>query len=118
MRVRVTAGVVVIELHGELDILTEHRLTARIDKLTCLGRSAVVMDLSGVTFMDASGLRLLLRTRNRVLARGGTLQVVPDSRWVAKVLRLIGTGFGLPLLKTLPSELGGDSLPESGGALA
>ena len=40
----------------------------------------LVLDLGGVTFMDSSGIALLLRARRRMEALGGNLMVchVPD----------------------------------------
>jgi anti-anti-sigma factor len=114
MRVRAVADVVVVELGGELDILAEEQLTPRLDMLTCLVQPAVLMDLSGVTFMDASGLRLLLRARARVLAHRGTLRIVPDRRWVPRILRLTGTRGGFCLLSDLPSGLAGGQFRSAG----
>lgn len=105
MTVRAALGVVVVELRGELDILAESRLTPRMDLLTRQGQPDIVLDLRRITFMDASGLRLLLRARSRVLANGGTLQVVPDTRWVVRLLRLTRAGFGFSLLENLPPAL-------------
>jgi anti-anti-sigma factor len=105
MRVRAVADVVVVELHGELDLVADARLTPRMDTLTCRERPAIVMDLGGVTFMDARGLQLLTRAGARVRERGGTLRVVPDTRWVAMLLRLTGTGAGFSLLERLPPSL-------------
>ncbi|MFF1713140.1 STAS domain-containing protein [Streptomyces sp. NPDC058268] len=105
MRVRAVNDVSVIELHGELDLVAHVRLTPQIDFLTPAKRPVIVIDLGGVTFMDVYGLRLLLRTRIRVLERGGTLHVLPDTHQVARILRLTGTKPDFCLLETLPPHL-------------
>jgi anti-anti-sigma factor len=105
MQERAVADVVVVELHGELDLVAEARLTPRMDMLTCLEQPVIVMDLGGVTFMDARGLQLLTRAGARVRERGGSLKVVPDTRWVAMLLRLTGTGAGFSVLERLPPGL-------------
>jgi anti-anti-sigma factor len=105
MRVRAMDDVSVVELHGELDLVAHARLTPQLDMLTCQERPAILMDLGGVTFMDLSGLRLLLRARGRVRERDGTLHVLPDTRWLAMILRLTGTGAHFCLLGRLPPGL-------------
>jgi anti-sigma B factor antagonist len=78
-------GFVHVQLRGELDYdaNVEHRDTLR--RLTGL-RGHVVVDLSGVDFMDSGGLRFLLRTANR--HEPVTLTNVPPT--VLSVLRLTG----------------------------
>ncbi|MFE9120390.1 STAS domain-containing protein [Streptomyces sp. NPDC007172] len=105
MRVRAVNHVSVIELHRELDLLAHARRTPQIDLLTLAKQPAIVIDLDGVTFINIYGLRLLLRTRIRVLERGGTLRVLPDTHQVSRILRLTGTKSDFCLLETLPPHL-------------
>jgi anti-sigma B factor antagonist len=105
MQERAVADVVVVELHGELDLVAEARLTPRMDMLTCLEQPVIVMDLGGVTFMDVCGLRLLLRALARVRERGGNLRIVPGTQLVARILRLTGTAAGFCLLERTPPDL-------------
>ena len=57
---------------GELDLLTVPQLRAA---LISVGRSSsdTVLDLSGVTFVDSSGLGLFLSTARTTQERGGSL---------------------------------------------
>lgn len=84
---RVIGGTTVVEMHGEIDILTATPLSARLDTLTAGPRPHLVLDLRSVTFIDGSGLRLLCRARNRVLARQGRLRLVADSGRLLRILR-------------------------------
>ncbi|NUP40415.1 MAG: STAS domain-containing protein [Streptomyces sp.] len=85
---RVIGGTTVVEMHGEIDMLTATPLSARLDTLTAGPRPQLVLDLRPVTFIDGSGLRLLCRARNRVLARQGRLRLVADSGRLLRILRL------------------------------
>jgi anti-anti-sigma factor len=49
------------------------------------------MDLSGVTFMDSSGLNLMLQLRKRLIAEGGQIAVTGLQPRVEYVLRLTET---------------------------
>ncbi|HEY8584974.1 MAG TPA: STAS domain-containing protein [Capillimicrobium sp.] len=58
----------VLAPRGELDLLTVPRVHEAIER-HCTGRSALVVDLSGLSFMDSTGIRLLVALHNR---RDGT----------------------------------------------
>ncbi|MFF7726334.1 STAS domain-containing protein [Streptomyces sp. NPDC008001] len=104
MRERVACGAIIIELHGELDILAEQELGPRVDALTERGRADIVIDLRQVTFLDASGLRLLLRARHRMLCRGGRLRVVRGVPRVARVMRVAGVDAAFTLVDAFPAD--------------
>jgi anti-anti-sigma factor len=50
----------------------------------------LLLDLSGVSFLDCAGLRALVMTRRRVELHGGSLQLVAPSAAVRRILRLTG----------------------------
>jgi anti-anti-sigma factor len=50
----------------------------------------VVVDLSGVRFVDSSGIGALLRCRRRALAAGRAFRVAGAREFVAEVLRVAG----------------------------
>ncbi|MFC8427217.1 STAS domain-containing protein [Streptomyces sp. NPDC057253] len=85
-----TDGLVLAELHGEMDLATAHRLRCWLDALAALAAPAYVVDLRPVSFVDSTGLNLLLRLRRRVLEAGGTFTVLcaPATR---RLLRAHGT---------------------------
>ncbi|MGI5452136.1 STAS domain-containing protein [Streptomyces sp. CA-249302] len=102
---RVVDGTTVVELRGDIDILTATRLSVRLDALTAGARTDLVLDLRPVTFIDCSGLRLLCRTRNHVLARHGRLRLVCDSGRLLHILRPVGLAGVFELLPDLPTAL-------------
>jgi anti-sigma B factor antagonist len=62
------AEVAVLELEGELDVSTLPSLQARLLEVVARNR-CVVLDCMGLTFIDSSGMRLLLSAL-RVVGRG------------------------------------------------
>ena len=46
--------------HGEVDLDTAETVRERVEELTSVGFARVVLDLRGVTFLDSTGLRLVL----------------------------------------------------------
>jgi anti-anti-sigma factor len=76
----------VVAASGELDLATAPEVDQALDDWTD-GHKALVLDLSGLSFLDSSGIRLLVRARNRV---PGRLALVPPPDDVARVLEITG----------------------------
>ena len=82
-----------LELSGELD---HHGAQAALRELeealdAALPRK-LVLDLSGLTFMDSSGIAVVLRAKRRMEALAGTLVVVNIPRQASRVLETAGLG--------------------------
>ncbi|MEZ5215473.1 MAG: STAS domain-containing protein [Ilumatobacteraceae bacterium] len=74
-------------LVGEVDAHTAPQL-----KEAVAGREAsvVVLDISGVTFMDSSGLRVVITATEDARASGGDLVLAHPSAAVARLLEISG----------------------------
>jgi anti-sigma B factor antagonist len=81
---------VVIALTGELDLATVDEARRTIEELRELGWRDFVVDLRGLSFLDSSGVHLLLETRERARDSGGSLTIVHGSPDVRRVLELTG----------------------------
>jgi len=102
--VRRFGGWIVVEVSGEMDI---QAMTLFADLFK--GNAAhVVFELRGVTFIDASGLRILLECRRIALAAGGCVRVVAPSRQVGRLLTLTGS---CPAFSTFHSLLDAVTAP-------
>jgi anti-anti-sigma factor len=62
---------VTISPGGELDICTAPDFEAVVDAVISRGYERVVFDLSGLDFLDAAGLSVLVRSHDRLAPRGG-----------------------------------------------
>ncbi|MEU6592485.1 STAS domain-containing protein [Streptomyces sp. NPDC046881] len=96
-------GPVVLPLHGEIDLLTAPALSARLDTLTAHPCPDLVLDLRPTEFIDCTGLGVLCRARNRVLARRGRLRLVTDSARFLRMLRATGLWGVFEVQPRLPS---------------
>jgi anti-sigma B factor antagonist len=83
-------GARVLRISGDLDIAVEDDVVGAVaDALATEPPPAyLVLDLSGVEFMDSSGLRALLRVHNR---HGDQVRLGPVSAVVERLLELTGT---------------------------
>jgi anti-sigma B factor antagonist len=82
---------------GEIDIATAPRLHAEIKAAFASGAEAVRIDLSATTFMDSSGLHVLIEAvrRAQALDRELTIASVPPN--VRRVIAIAGFEDVLPL---------------------
>jgi anti-anti-sigma factor len=85
----------VVFLSGELDLSTGPPLEDRLDRLMSTDGVGLVLDLHGLTFVDAYGLRSLVRAANRFDDRLGLQR--PSGR-VRRVLEVAGLIDFLPIL--------------------
>ena len=77
-----------VTVRGELDIATAPALERALIEQSTIGRT-VVLDLRELSFIDATGLRLLVRTNARARRDGIEFAVVPGPR-VRRLLDLCG----------------------------
>jgi anti-sigma B factor antagonist len=79
---------VVLSLRGDCDMATVPALTCAIEALLT---PRLVVDLSGLAFLDSSGLGGLIRAKDCLAQRGGTMTIRGASGEVRKVLEITGT---------------------------
>ena len=75
---------------GELDLDTAHRVDTALTELHEHGYAELVLDLRGLTFMDSTGLRLVIRWDTVARESGFRFAVVPGDEVVQRVFRLTG----------------------------
>jgi anti-anti-sigma factor len=78
----------VVWLSGEHDISTVGLLSQVLTQAVELNRPHVVVDMSGVRFMDASTVGVLVGTRNLLQAQGRSLLVRSPSSCARRLLEL------------------------------
>jgi anti-sigma B factor antagonist len=76
-----------VSLAGELDMATAVGLS---DWLVELAGLTVVIDLSGVTFLDSSGITALVQARLQIESDGGALKLTRPQPNVERVLEITG----------------------------
>jgi len=89
---RPAAGQVVVEVGGEVDMLTSPQLrTAVLDHFEpTTGVELVVLNLDGVTFLGTSGLAVLIEVRDAAHAAGVELRLACTARRVLRPLTIAG----------------------------
>jgi anti-anti-sigma factor len=83
---------------GELDMSTSAKLDDAVREAEATDAKRIVIDLTAVTFMDSSGLKVLLEAGARARANSNRLRLVRGSRRVQRVFELTKTSEILPFL--------------------
>lgn len=84
----------ILSLYGELDVASAPVLEKKLKRLQWAGAEAIVVDLSGLDFVDSSGLHVLSRAFGRTPE--GRLSLLRGSRTVHRVFELTGMDERLP----------------------
>jgi anti-sigma B factor antagonist len=101
---RTELGYVVGSLSGQLDIASTPLLREQLRGLL-ESSSKLVLDLSGVTSADASGLAVLVGTGHQAEALGGFLRLAAPQPAVAELLRSTGLDEKLEIFPTTQAAL-------------
>jgi len=78
----------VLDVAGELDVLAAPELRQHVMSAVSKGQHHLVLDLSGVDFIDSFGLGVLIGSLKRVRLLGGDLRLVVTEPRVRRVLEL------------------------------
>ncbi|MEV8093124.1 STAS domain-containing protein [Kitasatospora sp. NPDC085879] len=85
-----SAGRWVLRLVGELDHDSARPFREALDRTLADTPGLVVVECSGLSFCDSTGLNLLLRARLSALARGGEVVLAAPTAMVQRMLQITG----------------------------
>jgi anti-sigma B factor antagonist len=86
--------VAVVLAHGELDLATVETLRAALDRVERAAR--LVLDMRGLSFIDSTGLHMLVELHERALRDGFELILVAPAPPVDRPIRVCGLDAVLP----------------------
>ena len=99
----------VVAVIGEVDLHTEPLLTSRVNEELVRCPKALVLDLSGVSFLGSSGLAALVQIRERAGEQAVPLRLVSNSQAVIRPLVAAGLETMFDILADRDAAL--DGLP-------
>lgn len=82
----------VIRVAGELDLATSPALREACDTAIERKSETVRLDLSGVSFLDSTGISVLVQTHKQLDAQGGALVLYGLRDQIRRVLDVAGLG--------------------------
>ena len=99
-------GVTVVAVIGEVDLLTAPLLTSRVNEELVRCPKALVLDLSGVSFLGSSGLAVLVQIRDRAGEQAVPLRLVSNSQAVIRPLAATGLATMFDIVTDREAALG------------
>lgn len=106
MRVETTGRTLVAHIGGELDQHSAVTVRRELDKvLKKSGVTNLVLDFSDLTFMDSSGIGVIIGRYKIVKSIGGDVILVYSSSNIDRMLTASGLKKIMPVCKTVPSAL-------------
>ena len=87
----------IVSISGDLDMANIPAVARHLEDRLGGEPATLVLDLTGVTFMDSSGLRLLIELDERSRQEAWSLSLIPSDHEPANtVLRMTGADEALP----------------------
>ncbi|SDJ49002.1 anti-sigma B factor antagonist [Frankineae bacterium MT45] len=80
----------VLDVRGDVDFYSAPALRERLTELLETGEQPVVVDLSGVGFIDSTGLGALVAALNLANERSRAMPIVTNQERVTKLFRITG----------------------------
>ena len=99
----VEAGMQVV-LTGELDISSALGVESRLLELERLAPARLILDLRKVSFIDSTGLSMIINADGRARKAGRRLTIVSGDGVPRRVLRTVGLDDRLDVLTNMPEE--------------
>ena len=81
-------GLVQVSLRGELDLSTVDKVEAELRRIEQDDAKLLVLDLSGLTFLDSTGLRLMVTADQRARKAGRRVAIVKGPETVHRVFTI------------------------------
>jgi anti-sigma B factor antagonist len=88
-----------LRLYGEFDLSCEKRFAEVLDGLRARPPGRLVFDLRGLSFIDSSGMRLILAAHSLQNKDGFDFSVIPGEGQVRRVCEVTGLDRLLPVFE-------------------
>jgi anti-anti-sigma factor len=79
-------AVVIVRIAGEIDVANSHHVTDTLSAAAMLAEHRVVVDVSGLSFLDVAATRALRRATSRAFQDGVSIVLAAPSRSLAHLL--------------------------------
>jgi len=100
-------GVAVVGVTGEIDVATAPSLREHLAVHQAAGEPVVVVDLTGVTFLDSTALGVLVGAYRRITEEGHALRLVIVEPRILKVLEITDLISVFPIADTVDAAVAG-----------
>jgi anti-anti-sigma factor len=96
---------VVVLIDGELDVSTAPQLRETLASVVSHRHGAVILDLSGVGFIDSSALGVILNASKQIKAQNGELAVASPTARITRIFEITGLSLSFPVCGSVADAL-------------
>ncbi len=96
-----------VTIAGEADVTNRDELRGVLDAEVAELPSTLILDLSGLRFMDSSALHVILQANRALDRQGGVMALVAPREAVAKMLRLTTADRLIPVFSNVAEAAAG-----------
>jgi anti-anti-sigma factor len=97
-----TDGIVVAAVSGEIDMASAKAVGGQLSDAVPNQALGLVVDLSGTSYLDSSGISLIFELAERLRRRQQQLMlVVPPHSPIRRVLNIVAAGGVVPMVETV-----------------
>lgn len=96
-------GVAICRIHGEADSASASQLREAMSELST--HRGVILDFSGVPFIDSAGLGTIIGGTRRIRGNGGDIVLCSARRSIDRLLHTVGMDRILPIVDTLSEAI-------------
>ena len=97
-----------LAVSGELDLASSSTLEDELARVGDSDSAVVIIDLSGLEFMDSTGLSVVVRAHQRAQEKGRRFGLVKGRPQVQRLLSLTGVAQRMPLADSVQELLSDD----------
>ncbi|MER6434377.1 STAS domain-containing protein [Streptomyces sp900105245] len=98
-------GVTVVSVSGEIDHTSAGPLVHALEPDAVGEQPRVIVDMRQVSFMDSTGINVLLTAHRNLAKAGGWLRLADLQASVMRILDIVGVDHILPCYPNLPEAL-------------
>ncbi|TDD13614.1 anti-sigma factor antagonist [Nonomuraea diastatica] len=100
-----TGDCAAVRVVGEIDVFTAPRMREQVLDLVAKGVVHVVVDLSGVEFLDSTGLGVLVGALKRLRTHEGSLALVMSTDRIVRIFTITGLTAVFPIHDAVPDAI-------------
>lgn len=97
----------VVEIEGEIDVYTSPVFKGAVYDPILQGARHIILDMTGVSYMDSSGFGILLGATKRIRPEEGTLTLVGCNEMITRMLNITRLSTVFNLTRTLEEAIQG-----------
>jgi anti-sigma B factor antagonist len=105
-KTRQDGNVTVVELTGEIDVSCAPQLKDLLQGLIDEGKNQLLIDLTGVPFMDSTGLGIFINALKRSRQANGEIKLVNPQEGLRKVFSITQTDKVFSIFDSVDEALG------------